>query len=242
MSSSSVLIFTRMEPMRVIIAECSAVYSGRGDSTLARGTRAILIKSDGSVSIHNDNSNKPLNYMRMASQVITVNGAGEEVWSFDARHELLQITIHQIHGSFEQQLLDKSNEPGLKVDGTEEQLQQWLFDHPEALGSGIVTLQREFQTGAGAVDILAVGKDGAPIAVEIKRVAAAGAADQVRRYVENMRTLQPVDFVTSSGEVYQLDFSKTTGLIAALDLRPKLLDLAQKRGVPTVAVPAYWRN
>ena len=169
--------------MRVIIADCSAVYSGRGDSTLARGTRAILIKSDGSVSIHNDNSNKPLNYMKTASQLITINGDGEEVWSFDARHELLQITIHRIHGSFEEQLLDKSNEPGLKVDGTEAHLQQWLFDHPEALGPGITTLQREFQTGAGAVDILAVGSDGAPIAVEIKRVAAAGAADQVRRYV-----------------------------------------------------------
>jgi len=228
--------------MRVIIADCSAVYSGRGDSTLERGTRAILIKSDGSVSIHNDNSNKPLNYMKTASQLVTVNGDGEEVWSFDARHELLQITIHRIHGSFEQQLLDRSNEPGLKVDGTEAQLQQWLFDHPEALGSGIVTLQREFQTGAGAVDILAVGADGSPIAVEIKRVAAAGAADQVRRYVENMSTLPPVDFVAPSGKSYQLDFSRTTGLIAALDLRPKLLDLAMKRKLPTVAVPAYWRS
>lgn len=228
--------------MRVVIAECSAIYSGRGDSTLERGLRAILIKSDGSVSIHNDNSNKPLNYMKTASQLVTVNGDGEEVWSFDARHELLQITIHRIHGSFEEQLLDKATEPGLKVDGTEAQLQQWLFDHPESLGLGIVTLQREFQTGAGAVDILAVDAAGLPIAVEIKRVAAAGAADQVRRYVENMRTLPSAEFVSAAGTAHRLDFSQTTGMIAALDLRPKLLDLALKRGVPTVSVPAYWRN
>lgn len=229
--------------MRVIIAECSAIYSGRGDSTLARGTRAILIKSDGSVSIHNDNSNKPLNYMKTASQIVTVNSDGEEVWSFDARHELLQITIHRIHSGFEEQLLDKATEPGLKLDGTEAQLQQWLFAHPESLGSGVVTLQREFQTGAGAVDILAVGSDGLPLAVEVKRVAAAGAADQVRRYVENMRALEPIEFLhPETGEVYPLDFSQTTGLIAALDLRPKLLDLAQKRGLPTVTVPAYWRS
>ncbi len=229
--------------MRVVIAECSAIYSGRGDSTLARGMRAILIKSDGSVSIHNDNSNKPLNYMKTASQVVTVNEAGEEVWSFDARHELLQITIHRIHSSFEEQLLDKTTEPGLKVDGTESQLQQWLFDNPLIFGEGVATLQREFQTGAGAVDILAVGADGAPIAVEVKRTASAGAADQVRRYVENMRTIPETDFVDSTtGEVIRLDFSKTTGLIAALDLRPKLLDLAQKRGVVTVQVPTYWRS
>lgn len=205
--------------------------------------RAVFIKSDGSVSIHNDNSNKPLNYMKTASQTMSINGDGEEVWTFDARHETLQIIIHEIFGSFEQQLLDKSTEPGLKVDGTEAQLQQWLFENPQWLGPGIVTLQREFQTGAGAVDILAIGDDGFPIAVEIKRTASAGAADQVRRYVENMRLIGTMKFShPETGEVLDLDFSKTTGMIAALDLRPKLVDLAMKRGVATVTVPAYWKN
>lgn len=118
--------------MKLTIAECSAVYSGRGDSTLARGLRAILIKSDGSVSIHNDNSNKPLNYMKTASQTVSRNSEGEEVWSFDARHETLSITIHQLYSSFEEQLLDKTTEPGLKADGTEAQLQQWLFENLES--------------------------------------------------------------------------------------------------------------
>jgi len=204
--------------------------------------RAVFVKSDGSVSIHNDNSNKPLNYMKTASQTVTLNEQGEEVWTFDARHETLQITIHEIFGSFEQQLLDKATEPGLKLDGTEAQLQQWLFENPERLGPGIVTLQREFQTGAGAVDILAIGDDGFPIAVEIKRTASAGAADQVRRYVENMRLIGPMSFPhPETGEILDLDFTKTTGMIAALDLRPKLLDLASKRGVATVTVPAYWK-
>ena len=204
--------------------------------------RAIFVKSDGSVSIHNDNSNKPLNYMKTASQTVTTNGDGEEVWTFDARHETLEITIHHTVGAFEQQLLDKSTEPGLKVDGTEAQLQEWLFANPDRLGTGIITLQREFQTGAGAVDILAVGPDGHPIAVEIKRTAPTSTADQVRRYVENMVNLPPQSFIHPvTAEVYDLDFTKTTGLIAALDLRPKLLDLAHKRGVPTVKVPAYWK-
>jgi len=228
--------------MRVIIAECSAVYSGRGASTLSRGMRAIFIKSDGSVSIHNDNSNKPLNYMKTASQTETVNSDGEQVWTFDARHETLEITIHESIGFFEQQLLDKGTEPGLKVDGTEAQLQQWLFENPDRLGTGIVTLQREFQTGAGAVDILAIGPDGHPIAVEIKRTAPTATADQVRRYVENMRVLPPANFPhPHTGEILELDFTKTTGMIAALDLRPKLVDLAAKRGVPAIEVPAYWK-
>lgn len=229
--------------MRAIVATCSAVYSGRGDSTLAPGKRLILIKSDGSVSIHNENSNKPLNYMKTASQTVSFNGDGEEVWIFDARHETLAITIHERHASFEEDLLTKETDPGLRVDGTEAHLQQWIFDHPEILGEGIVTLQREFQTGAGAVDILAMTENAEPIAVEIKRTAAAGAADQVRRYVENMKTLSPTDFEHPiTGVMVPLDFTKTTGLIAALDLRPKLLDLATKRGVTTVEVPTYWRN
>lgn len=229
--------------MRAVVAECSAVYSGRGDSTLAPGKRLILIKNDGSVSIHNENSNKPLNYMKTASKTVHTNTEGEEVWSFDARHEMLQITIHNVYSSFEEDLLDKATEPGLKVDGTEAQLQQWLYENPQTLGDGIITLQREFQTGAGAVDILAVSPTGEPIAVEIKRTAAAGAADQVRRYVENMKTLPEVDFVHPvTGDVYPLDFTRTRGMIAALDLRPKLLDLANKRGVVAVEVPLYWRD
>lgn len=229
--------------MKIVVAECSAVYSGRGDSTLAPGKRLILIKNDGSVSIHNENSNKPLNYMKTASRTLHTNSKGEEVWSFDARHEMLQITIHSVYSSFEEDVLDKSTEPGLKVDGTEAQLQQWLYENPTVLGEGVITLQREFQTGAGAVDILAADSDGNPIAVEVKRTAAAGAADQVRRYVENMKTLPEVDFVhPETGVVYPLDFTKTRGMIAALDLRPKLMDLATKRGVTTVEVPLYWRK
>lgn len=181
--------------------------------------------------------------MKTASQTVDLNALGEEIWTFDARHETLQITIHQIYSTFEEDLLTKETDPGLKVDGTEAHLQQWLFDHPEILGEGIVTLQREFQTGAGAVDILAMTENAEPIAVEIKRTAAAGAADQVRRYVENMKALPPAEFEHPiTGVMVPLDFTKTTGLIAALDLRPKLLDLATKRGVTTVEVPTYWRS
>lgn len=218
--------------MRAIVADCSAVYSGRGDSTLARGKRLILLKADGSVSIHNENSIKPLNYMKMASQAVGRNEQNEEVWTFDARHETLQITINRIHDALEQDLLTKDVEPGLKVDGTEAQLQQWLFENPDRIGPEIATLQREFQTGAGAVDILAVSAEGEPLAVEVKRTASAGAADQVRRYVENMKELPEQHIVHPlTGELIHLDFSRTRGMIVALDLRPRLLDLAQKRGV-----------
>lgn len=229
--------------MRIIIAECSAIYSGRGDSTLGRGLRAIFIKSDGSVSIHNDNSNKPLNYMKTASQINTINDLGEDVWTFDARHESLCITLHKSYSSFEEQLLNKEDEPGLTRDGTEAHLQAWLFAHSEVLGMGFMPVEREFNTGAGAVDILALTPEGIPVAVEVKRVAMLGAVDQVHRYVESMKLL-PSKMIPhpETNELIELDFTQTVGLVAALDLRPKMLALAEKRGVPTVEIPAYWRT
>lgn len=228
--------------MEIFIAECSAIYSGRGDTKLERGLRAIMIKSDGSVSIHNDVSNKPLNYMKTATKETHLNSAKEEVWTFDARHESLQITLHEIHSAMKADLLGK-DEPGLIRDGTEAQLQKWVFENTSILGEGYLPVEREFDTGAGAVDILALSPDGAPVAIEIKRVAMLGAVDQIKRYVESMKTLAP-EMIThpKTGERIQLDFSETIGFVAALDLRPKMLALAEKRGVPTIVIPHYWRT
>lgn len=229
--------------MRVVFAECSAVYAGRGDTTLKRGLRAIVIKRDGSVSIHNDSANKPLNYMKMASLEKTLSDEGHEVWKFDARHESLAITIYEILGEVDHELVDKDSDPGGEASGTEAHLQKWLFENPSALGEGYRALQREFATGAGSVDLLVLSPEGRPVAVEVKRVATLGAVDQVRRYVDSMRALENRIMVDpNSGEEVPVNFSETTGLIAALDLRPKMLELAAKRGLPSVLIPAYWRT
>lgn len=172
-----------------------------------------------------------------------MNEIGEQVWTFDARHESLEITLHKVYSEVSEDLVDKDTDPGAEVSGTEAHLQQWLFTHPEILGEGYVALQREFSTGAGAVDLLVLSPEKKPIAVEVKRVATLGAVDQIRRYVESMKNLPPQIFLNpKTGEDISVDFSKTEGLIAALDLRPKMLALAEKRGLPSVVIPAYWKN
>jgi len=48
--------------MRLIVARCSAVYSGRLDTVLPEALRLLMIKEDGSVLIHADSGGyKPLN-------------------------------------------------------------------------------------------------------------------------------------------------------------------------------------
>ena len=50
--------------MRLVIARCSVDYAGRLTAHLPSAPRLILVKADGSVSIHaDDRAYKPLNWM-----------------------------------------------------------------------------------------------------------------------------------------------------------------------------------
>lgn len=212
--------------MKIIIADCSVVYTGRGDTTLGRGVRAIMIKDDGSISIHNDASNKPLNYMGKGNVLTIEEQENVKIWSFDTRKESLQVYIHNLisENGFSLDLEDE----GLVRDGTENQLQAWLAANPSVFGEGCTLVQREFPTGAGPVDILIQDKDGNYIAVEVKRVALLSSVDQINRYVTSLKEQQ--------------GFENATGLIAALDVRPNTLKLADKRGYPCFIIPANWNH
>lgn len=219
--------------MKLVIAECSAIYTGRSDTVLPRGVRTIMIKADGSVSIHNDKSNKPLNYMKTANFVEKENADDETVWIFDSRNESLSITIHELFMSNEVALME--NDPGVEKDGTEAHLQEWLSKHPEYLGEGFTIAAKEYQTGNGPVDLLALDAVGRPIAVEIKRIAMRGAVDQCKRYIESLHATQ--------GDIeLDIDFQYASGMIAAVDIRPKTLEWATKHNIATVIIPSNWRD
>ena len=50
--------------MRLVIARCSVDYVGRLSAHLPSATRLLLVKADGSVSVHaDDRAYKPLNWM-----------------------------------------------------------------------------------------------------------------------------------------------------------------------------------
>lgn len=212
--------------MRVIIASCSVVYTGRGDTTLAQAVRAIIIKDDGSISIHNDKSNKPLNYMGLKN-VHTITEHDEfTLWAFDTTKESLQVQIHEMISD-----TDFSLEPGeveLVRDGTEKHLQAWLAENPEVIGEGLRFLEREFQTNAGPVDLLLENAQGKKILCEVKRTASSNAVYQIKKYLDSAREID--------------GFEDAEGMIVALDVRPKTVALADKRGIECVTVPADWKN
>lgn len=216
-----------MEPMRIITASCSAVYTGRGNTTLPIRKRVILVKDDGSVLIHNETGTKPLNYMGAKTVCTTTEDEqGRKVLVFDSRRENLTVTLHAINFDVIAHLPD--DDPGLERDGTESQLQEWLAENMQVFGPDYELIQREHPTLHGPVDLMAKREDCDYVVIEVKRVATPAAIHQINRYVEAVRE----EFPNSTVE----------GVLAAVDIRPKAEELALKKLFRCVTIPTTWRE
>ena len=146
--------------MRLLIARCQVDYAGRLTAHLPMATRLILVKADGSVSIHaDDRAYKPLNWMSPPCTVTVARRrggadrpgraglAGEpltEVWEVKGRDgDTLLISLAEVlHDSSH----DLGIDPGLQKDGVEAHLQVLLAAHPETLGTGWTLVRREYPT------------------------------------------------------------------------------------------------
>ncbi|WP_223735117.1 endonuclease NucS [Streptomyces purpurogeneiscleroticus] len=204
--------------MRLVIARCSVDYAGRLTAHLPSAPRLILVKADGSVSIHaDDRAYKPLNWM---SPPCTLKGGDGDVWTVENKGgEKLIITMEEImHDSSHELGVD----PGLIKDGVEAHLQELLADRIDTLGEGYSLIRREYPTAIGPVDILCRDADGATVAVEIKRRGEIDGVEQLTRYLELLNRdphLAPVK-----------------GVFAAQDIKPQARVLATDRGIGCVVL------
>ncbi|NJQ06612.1 endonuclease NucS [Streptomyces lonarensis] len=202
--------------MRLVIARCSVDYAGRLTAHLPLAPRLILVKADGSVSVHaDDRAYKPLNWMSPPCTLKEGAENGVAVWTVvNKAGEKLIITMDEI-------LHDSSHElgvdPGLVKDGVEAHLQELLADRMETLGEGWSLIRREYPTAIGPVDILGRDADGTTIAVEIKRRGEIDGVEQLTRYLELLNRdphLAPVK-----------------GVFAAQEIKPQARVLATDRGI-----------
>ncbi|HEY2765214.1 MAG TPA: endonuclease NucS [Pseudonocardiaceae bacterium] len=203
--------------MRLVIARCQVDYVGRLTAHLPMAPRLLLVKADGSVSVHaDDRAYKPLNWMSPPCMLVEQPGR----WTVTNKTgEQLIIDIDEVlHDSRHELGMD----PGLVKDGVEAHLQALLAEHVTTLGKGWTLVRREFPTAVGPVDLMCRDSDGVSVAVEIKRRGEIDGVEQLTRYLELLNRdplLAPV-----------------RGVFAAQQIKPQARTLAEDRGIACVVL------
>jgi RecB family endonuclease NucS len=199
--------------VRLVIARCSVDYVGRLTAHLPSATRLLLVKADGSVSVHaDDRAYKPLMWMSPPCTLIE----NDDVWRVVSRDEELVISVEEVLSDVSHVL---GRDPGLQKDGVEAHLQALLADQCHVLGEGWTLVRREYPTDIGPVDLLCRDHEGKNVIVEIKRHAEIDGVEQLTRYLQRLST------VLEGG---------VRGVLAAQSFKPQAKVLAADRGIVCV--------
>ena len=203
--------------MRLVIATCEVNYAGRLSAHLPLAKRLLLVKSDGSVSIHaDDRAYKPLNWMSPPCSLTEE----ESTWTvINKAGEKLIITLHEVHHDSSHEL---GQDPGLVKDGVEAHLQELLAAHLETFGDGFTLVRREYPTPIGPIDIVCRDSEGNTVAIEIKRRGEIDGVEQLTRYLELLNR-DPL-------------IAPVRGIFAAQEIKPQAKTLATDRGIECVTV------
>jgi len=209
------------DPVRLVIARCSVDYVGRLTAHLPMAPRLLLVKADGSVSVHaDDRAYKPLNWMTPPCSLREELTDGAGTWTVTNKvGEQLIITIESVEHDSSHEL---GVDPGLQKDGVEADLQRLLALHVGTFGTGWSLVRREYPTAIGPVDLLCRDADGGTVAVEIKRRGEIDGVEQLTRYLELLNRdplLAPV-----------------RGVFAAQEIKPQARVLAGDRGIECLTV------
>jgi RecB family endonuclease NucS len=206
--------------MRLLVARCEVLYTGRLTARLPEAVRLLMFKADGSFLVHDDAGGfRPLNWM--TPPTVVEDDAGVLVVRKRAgkSEDRLEIRLLDVLADNEFELGDAMP---LEKDGIERDLQEALAAQPEALGEPLRLVRREWPTDLGPVDLMCRDADGGWVAVEVKRVATIDAVEQLSRYLDRIR----------------LDQAKAgcRGVLAAQRVKPQARTLAEARGLGCVEV------
>lgn len=209
--------------MRLIVARCEVLYTGRLTAVLPESTRLVMLKSDGSVLVHADAGGyKPLNWMTPPT---AIEEEGDPLERIVVRkrsgktEDRLEIRLLEVLSDVSH---DMGEAAGLEKDGVERDLQVELAAQPGALGEELRLVRREWPTDIGPVDLMCRDADAGWVAVEIKRIATIEAVEQLTRYLERLR-LDPA-------------LAGCRGILAAQRFRRQAVTLAEARGIRCVEV------
>jgi RecB family endonuclease NucS len=202
--------------MRLLVARCEVLYTGRLTAKLPEAVRLLMFKADGSFLVHDDAGGfRPLNWMtpptvveESDSAIVVRKRAGKTEDRLEIRiAELLSDVTH-----------DMGESAALQKDGVERHLQEELAASPQMLGDGLHLVRREWPTDIGPVDLMCRDEAGAWVAVEIKRIGTIESVEQLCRYLE------------------RIELDGCRGVLAAQAIKPQARTLAESRGIQCVEV------
>jgi endonuclease len=204
--------------VRLIVARCEVVYTGRLTALLPAALRLVMVKSDGSVMVHADSGGyKPSNWM--TAPTIIEEEPGAMVVRKPGTEDRLEIRIAEV-------LSDVAHDMGeagaLEKEGVERELQELLAGAPAWCGEGLRLVRREWPTDIGPVDLMCRDAEDEYAAVEIKRVGTIEAVEQLTRYLERI-CVEP-------------GLGRCRGVLVAQVIKPQARVLAESRGIGCVEV------
>jgi len=203
--------------MRLLVARCSVIYTGRLETRLAEATRLIMVKADGCVAIHADGgAYKPLNWMNAPNEVVEF----DDRWEVrNKKGELMTIHLHEVISDSAHEL---GEDPGLEKDGVEAHLQELLAEMPHVMEEGLTMVRREHFTALGPVDIICRDSAGRTVVIEVKRRGEIDGVEQLTRYLADLANDPTL------GEL--------RGMFVAQSIKPQARTLAESRGIMCVEV------
>ena len=202
--------------MRLLVARCEVLYTGRLTARLPEAVRLLMFKADGSFLVHDDAGGfRPLNWMTPPTMVEDEDGLIVVRKRTGKSEDRLEIRITEVLSDVTH---DMGESAALQKDGVERHLQEELAARPEVLGVKLRLVRREWPTDIGPVDLMCRDERGEWVAVEIKRVGTIDAVEQLSRYLE------------------RIELEGCRGILAAQAIKPQARTLAESRGIDCVEV------
>ncbi|USZ77717.1 endonuclease NucS [Halorussus vallis] len=206
-----------------VFGRCSVDYEGRASSTLGPGDRLVVLKPDGTVLVHTDEGQQPVNWQPPGSTRSAAVAEGDLVVEStrSAPEERLVVSFESVR---QVSTYDVSDPEDLALSGTEEDLRRRLLDDPDLVEAGFKPLATERETPAGAVDIYGRDHNGATVVVELKRKRVGpDAVGQLSRYVEALARDLHAD-------------AEIRGILVAPSVTDRARDLLTEKGLEFVAL------
>ena len=173
--------------MIIIAGDCMVDYKGRARSFLDWGERAIMIKQDGTLLVHQPEMREPINWQPTGSKTsFKIKEEKLILKSYNKKPtEKMNITFRNLKFLTITSLKDNAK---LVISGMEADVVNEIVSNPDVVEEGLRIVKREKHVKSGMIDLFGYDKNHTPVIIEVKRsLANISAVQQLRMYVNDIK-------------------------------------------------------